>query len=146
MMMLSESRNEDLILSFVKSDKVKAMCGMEEGSGVNPVEIIRDRKNHFLIAQKDEKPVGFICFYPVSDKQFSIHVCLRTIGSTTKKLISMAFQYARYHLDAVSIHAVYSKTARAVDALCNHFGFIPNKSIKVAPELLDKYHFRVLNL
>lgn len=146
MLMLIESKNVDEVMSFCKSDKVKQMCGLEDGFECDIPSLIRDKKNVFLIAKKDEKPVGFICLYPVKPQEFSIHVCLRTIGKTTKDLISMAFRFARFHLDAISIHAVYPKTARAVNALADHFKFVKNDSIRVAPELLDKYSFRVLKL
>jgi hypothetical protein len=145
---LTETNDYSLIEPFFRGEGVRRRCGAGKNWVDDAKKAIANPKNYFLLAEDDAgKAVGFVCFYPHGPAAYSLHVCLRTVGKKTKKLIGIALSYARLCLYARHIYAIYPQANRAVVALCRHFGFRPDKSFSGADAgMAEPHNFERLDL
>ena len=148
-MKLVETSKYSDIEPFLRGEGVMRRVAGGSKAMLSPKDVIANPMNYFLLVYDDVKPVGFVCFYP-HDKSggYDIHVCLRTVGKKTKRAIAMAISYARMCLYARSIYAIYPKSARAVTALCRHFGFRIDKVSEgaIQSNFTEPYAFERLDL
>ncbi len=136
MISLVESKDTNLIMGFMKGRGVLRRClGVRklpddlDGIINQASYLVKNPKNVFLVAYDDSIAKGFVALYPVVGYGWSMHLCLKTVGIKTKKIIKMAFSYISYHLNSNSVVWAYPSWARAVKALSSEFGF------KRSPEL-----------
>ncbi len=130
MLSLIETRDEKKIAEFVKGEGIRRKCmgGSSESADIG--QLVASKNNHFLLVFDDGKPVGFVSFSMIKPSKYAIHVCLRTMGAKTKKIISLAFNFAAYALAAESIYAIYPASYRAIKKLTAYFKFQVDDSMR----------------
>jgi hypothetical protein len=148
MLALSQTRDVNKIASFLKGEGVKRRClgGFKHDYDLS--QIVSDPKNTFLLAKDGDKEVGFVVLSRHTATSQVIHLCLRTIGEKTKKIVGMSFNYARHFLEATAIYAMYPQSARAVEKLCRHFNFRKDRTFEASIRLQypEPYLFERLDL
>lgn len=148
MLLLSPTKDFDTLRTFVKGEGIIRLCsgGLDNHPSVD--DIFKDPANTFLLAEKDSEKVGFICLSDFGGGGYAMHLVLRTRGQSTKDITAMAIDYAKQKLDATHIYGIYRKGARAAEALCNHFKFIPNpeKEAILSAHLGAPFAFGILTI
>lgn len=147
-MTLTRTKDESLIMSFMRGPGIIRRCTGGFDRPANQSELIANDKNTFLIAQDGDVKAGFVCLFPISETGYAIHLCLRTVGQKTKEIVKMAFEYAKTFLGAESIYAIYPQSARAVAKLCQYFGFVNDEEIPylISVKPPEPYFFERLDL
>lgn len=152
MIKLVPSKDPNVILKFVRGQGILRKCsgGAKIESMANLGEFIKSSKAIFLVAIEDNtKGLGFVMLNPEGSDAYSIHLCLRTVGPKTKKIVALAINYAQLVLGAFEIHAVYPSAYRACSQLSKYLGFRADNAIKSFYKGLPAdvpYNFEVLKL
>ncbi len=143
MMNLVESRDTDLILSFMKGDGIVRRClGGWSFPDLNLREFVEESPARFLVAYEGDKPWGFVTLNEEFPGAMSIHLCLKTIGGKTRVFFRLALDYAK-NLGATVILAAYPESYRGTKKLLSEFGFYDAEPMFDAP---CPYKFQRLSL
>lgn len=131
-MFLEKDTKMVVITRTFDKNRIKKLCSegcvrLMRSGYIAPESIetaIEDPRNHFVIAEDGERDLGFIVFSELGNGEMSIHVCLKTIGTTTRKIIRDAISFAYTVFCCDRLYAYYPKARRAVDKLANDLGFV----------------------
>lgn len=134
MIRLTPTNNPEAVLKYIKGDGLLRKCcgGMKEIPTRDQLaEMVRKSRATFLVAQEDNRGLGFVVFNPESNGNYSLHLCLRTIGAKTRKIIALAVQYAKFVLATNEIDAVFPESHKACQRLSKELGFRDDKNLKL---------------
>ncbi len=96
MLTISETTDYDNLAKFMQGDGIIRLCAGGESVTKEAVRPLMEKSGGiFLLAKEDEKEWGFLTLQPESEGVYSLHLCLRTIGSKTREFMKMAIEYAR---------------------------------------------------
>lgn len=123
MITVKPSTDEKQVLSFIQGNGVRRRISEGTGTPADPVDVVRNPDNHFVIAYDGETPVGFIAFLKMADQAYGIHVVLRTMGIKTYRIIEMAVKWAFEDLKAKTLYAIYPESHIAIRLLAASMGF-----------------------
>lgn len=122
---LTPTKNPDEVLMFIRGDGLLRKCA--GGYDVDRDALkkwIAESKAVFLIASENgTRGLGFVMLNPEKNGAYSIHLCLRTVGEKSKRIVALAINYAKYVLGAIELDAVYPSKHKAVKRMAMNFGF-----------------------
>lgn len=150
MIRLTPTKKPDAVMMYCRGDGLLRRCA--GGYDVDLVileKFIEESPATFLIASEDGlRGLGFVMLNPEKNGAVSIHLCLRTKGDKTKKIVALALQYARFVMGFNEVNAIYPAARKALTLLAAHFGFRNDPNLKtIYPVPGDQpYAYQSLNL
>jgi hypothetical protein len=96
MLTISESKDYSNLAKFMQGEGIIRLCAGGQDVPKDAIEPAMEKSGGiFLLAKEGEKEWGFMTLQPEYDGAYSLHLCLRTIGSKTREFMGMAIEYAR---------------------------------------------------